>query len=88
MLQKRNAVEFTYLNPASFSNPLGSFGCVGLHVVRCNILINKVCIHHGKGPEISHWISLHIQKEGPFRQIHKLIFLQEALRKSPSSVSE
>ena len=57
-------------------------------VVRSNILINKVCIHHGKGPEISHGISLHIQKGVPFRQIHKLIFLQEALRESPSSVSE
>lgn len=34
--------------------------------VRCNILVNKVCIHHGKGAEISHWISLHVQKEGPF----------------------
>lgn len=37
-------------------------------VVRPNILINKVRIHHGEGPEISHWIRLHIQKEVPLRQ--------------------
>lgn len=30
MLEKGGVVEFTYLNPESFSNPLGSFGCMGL----------------------------------------------------------
>lgn len=69
-------MAFIYLNPCLFLQFLGTiwtceFTCMTqpLWVTRPNILMNKVCIRKGEGPEIFHWVSLHIPKEVSSRQL-------------------
>lgn len=44
-----------------------------LHGQGPNILFNKVCTFNRQGLEIFSWVSLHIQKEAPSRQLALLL---------------